>query len=268
MLNHFRTLLLNKPSATPSEHIPVEFSSKVLPSDLKKIYDKLFVPNSTNFYRFFLVQNYLNIISGAGLQDYVTAFDNRISYDLNDQSYFLVNRASNPIISDPEYPIQILSNLSSVAYSDYHYDAFTIAQVSNSNNVTVYSKTKGKYLKNNGEFDSPSDSACWIPVPFPNGFNTSSPIFIGHTGVSFAITNLSGEAFTTTSNKFWEFLIESPYTFDVLFVVRQLIEMDVFKIFKQYTDVSELERMYIAETNTIYKFAVILIAYVTVINSL
>lgn len=268
MLNHFRTLLLNLTYLDASEHIPEAFTAKALPSELKRVYDKLFPPGSSRFYKLFLGQNYLNIVKTTGFQDYVTALDNRISYDLSNDSYFKVTRVSNPIVSNAQFPIKVLSSINSVAYSDYHFDSFLISQVTNSLNVRVYSRMQERYLNGKEEYVTSADSGTLIPVQFTAGNKTSDTILIGQTGASFNITNLSNGAFTATSNKTWEFVVESPYSFNVLSIISQVDRVDIFKQLNKFVDVKALEGQWEQEQNPLYRFALILIAYVSAVNTL
>lgn len=267
MLNHFRTLLLNLRALDESEHIPSSFKPKTLPADLTRIYNKLFPPNCSRFYKFYLTQNYLLLLKAVGLQDHITRFDNRISYPDAVSTYFKVNRSSNPAISNSEFPIRVLSNIQSVTYSDYHFDIFTISQDGSYSNVNIFSKVKNRYLKNKDEFVSTSSESL-VPVTFTSGNKSSNVVYIGQTGASFIISNLSSGAFTDTSNKTWEFISESPFSFDILSIAGSINSDEVIKILGKYISVAELEAKLTKEQNPLFKLGLIISSYVDVINKL
>lgn len=79
MLNHFRTLLLNLQHDDNREnydHIPVNFTTIVLPEELQRFYDLIF----TDVDIFYMGDWCLRVIQGAGLEDDLKLFDSRISY--------------------------------------------------------------------------------------------------------------------------------------------------------------------------------------------
>ena len=269
MLNHFRTLLLNLSFFEPWEHIPKGYTAKKLPDDLRMLHDKLFAPKCSRYFRLFLAQNYLNMVRAADMQDYVTAFDNRISYDLLTEDFFKINRSSNPKLSNAAFPLTVRTPLLSAEHSDYYYDSFLISQVDNTNNITIYSRIKGKYLNGVNEYDDPEDSDAWTTLAFSDSTTTCTPVFIGQTGVSFTITKLTSGAFTATSDKTWEFIIEAPYKFDALPIITQLQSIDVFKVLKKYSnELDDLEDIWLTHFNPVYKFAAFLTGFVTVVNTL
>lgn len=118
------------------------------------------------------------------------------------------------------------------------------------------------------EFDT-SDSDGEVLITFESGAKTSNPLFIGQTGVSFTITNISNEDFITTPDKTWEFLIEAPYSFDFIALMNSLAALDPFKVLKKYSnELDFFEEQWETHFNLLYRFAYLLIAYVTVINGL
>jgi hypothetical protein len=269
MLNHFRTTLLNLSYFEPSEHIPEEFSAKKLPNDLQKIYDKLFPPKSSRFYRLFLVTGYLKMIDTVGLTNYVLALDNRISYELDTKEYFKIHRRSNTVVSeDNGFALNVLTKFGTVTYNNYNHDTFLIEQVNDTNQIRIFSRIKNMYVKDKEEYKDKEDSDAYITVTFEDS-STSNIIQIGQTGVTFNFVNIGQNDFTATGDKSWEFIIESPYTVDLLSVIRQLESTDPFKTLNKYNNnLNELEEMWLSEFNSIYKFAALLVAFTYTINNL
>jgi len=264
MLNHFRTLLLNLPFTQEKDHIPEGFYGVKLPDGLQAVYDVLFPPNSSRYFKLFLAQNYLNIINGAGMSADVKAFDNRISYDLTNEEFFKINRFSNPKISNSKFPLFVSGKLTSVKTNNYFYDAFLIRQVSNTNQVTIYSRVNGNYIKGTSTYLDPSSAG--ITLDFSN-VTVSAAVDIGTTGISFIIG--AGETFTSTSDKTWEFVVEAPYEFEFEAIMDRILALDPFKIFRKYDlDLTKFENLWNLHYNPVYKFSAFLLAYVTVVNSL
>lgn len=266
MLNHFRTLLINESFFEEGEHIPRTFRTKPLPQDLKKIYDRIFAPACSRYYKLFLAHSFLNIIKSVDLEDYVTSFDSRISYTLENQDFFKINRHSNPVLSNKAFPINILTPLTNIQFNDYFYDSFKVQQVNDK--IKVISKLKNKSLVGKEEFDV-DDSDGEFLISFPGGAKTSSIVHIGQTGVSFTISNLSNEDFITTPDKTWEFFIEAPYTFDFLSLMHSMESIEVFKTLNKYsTELEFFEEQWNKNFNLLTRFSYLLIAFVTVLNSL
>lgn len=268
MLNHFRTLLLNLSYFEPSEHIPEGFNAKVLPQELQKLYDKLFPPRSTRFYRFFLAKCYLKAMDTVGYTSVVTSFDSRISYDVESVEYFKVHRRSNPVVSvGNDFSINVLTELGTATYSTYNHDTFLIEQIDDTNQIRILSKVKNVYLNGKEEYTNGSDSNCYITVAFSGDAKTSDPIYIGQTGVIITFTNESSGNFTTVDEKTWEFIIEAPYKFDLIHTINELIAIDPFTTLKNFNvDITQYNEDWEKSFNPVHKLAAFLAAYVTVIN--
>ena len=270
MLNHFRTTLLNLSFFEPSEHIPEEFQAKVLPQDLQKIYDKLFPPKSARFYRLFLVSCYLKLIDTVGMYDAVTALDARISYDLDTKEYFKIHRRSNVIMSeDNNFELNVLSKFGTVTYNNYNHDTFLIEQIDDTNQIRILSRVKNLYVKDKEEYRDKEDSDAYITVTFDGDSAVSNIISIGQTGITFNLVKIGPGDFTATGDKSWEFIIESPYTFDLLSVIRQLETTNPFKTLNNYNaELAQFENIWESEFNPIFRFAALLIAFTYTVNKL
>lgn len=263
MLNHLRTLLLNLTYQMPSEHIPIGFQARSLPDDLLAMHQILFPFETTRYYRLFLVQNYLNIIRGAGFDDKVLEFDTRISYDLQNDQFFKIHRFSNPKISNTKFPLFPSGRMENADRSSYYYDSFLIRQVGSTANITIYSRVDGVYLDGSQTFTDAASAEISIVA---NG-SVTEPIDIGKTGVSFVLG--LGETFTSSSNKTWEFLVEAPYEFDFADTLERISILQPFKLFDKYgLDLTEFENIWNLHYNPVYRFSAFLLAFGKVINSL
>jgi hypothetical protein len=96
MLNHFRTLLLNRSGSTSGfvnrlgeEFIPTEFRSITnLPNYVVKPRQVLFGNQPDWLFENYRVRQLLAIVHATPLAEYVTAFDNRITYDVSNPDMF------------------------------------------------------------------------------------------------------------------------------------------------------------------------------------
>lgn len=94
MINHFRTLLLNR--SAPSylsrhgeEYIPEEFSRlENLPSYIQGIRTVLFGPSSDWLFENYRVRQYMSVLHSTELEEFVTALDSRITYDPWNPEFF------------------------------------------------------------------------------------------------------------------------------------------------------------------------------------
>ena len=267
MYNHFRTLLLNLPYAgNAEEHIPTTFNGIILPEPLSSIYKLLFPDGTSRYYKRFLVQNYLQLIESAGISNVLTNIDPRITYDLTTSNYFKFYRNSNPVVKDIMHPIFISGKYSNNSSSDSHYDNFLISQVGNSTNVTVYSTVNKVYLTPTGKTNDPI--AAELTLTIGDG-NTTKCIPIGGTGVSFSLGGAN--TFTNSSDKTWEFIVESPYIFDFNATLQALLTNPTTKElfeFKPEVDVTKYKNLFDTHFNNVYRLAGYLVAYVIKCNSI
>jgi hypothetical protein len=268
MLNHFRTLLVNLSYFnTPDDHIPIGYQARQLPLSLKKIYDILFPPYTNRDYKLFLVSAYLNIIRAAGFDNKVLAYDNRISYDLNDTARFQVHRYSNPIISNSLFPLHVYGEFDTIGNDNITNDTFTISQDSNLSSVGVFSKARNKYLINRNTFELFSDAL--IPVTFSGTF-LSDPILIGTTGLSFSIEKTT-QNFTDSNTKIWSFTAQGPYNLNIESTFSSLSSINPFKLLASIdtaNNVADLEFIWNTANNVAIKLASLLVAYVQKVNNL
>lgn len=272
MLNHFRTLLLNEPYTNALSFIAPGFSSKRLPQDLGAIYSILFPPNVTRNYKHFLVHNYLNLINAAGKTPRVLAFDKRITYNLNDTSFFKTERSSAIEASEEDFVLEVTKGFDTVAFNDYSYDKFVVTQVSNTAVITIFSETKQKYLNGSSEFATLAPD-CYITLVRDNSNSIGTyykEVPIGTSGAYFRIIEpLSGDL-TTVSDATWTFSIEGPYANDLVATFNRLEQEHPFRILNSYNaeSIADLYKIWELEPNIVFRFAALLIAYVTIINTL
>ncbi len=189
----------------------------------------------------------------------LTKWDSRISYDLTNTDYFKLFRVSNPILSDPRFPIEITGKYRLSTTKTSNADQITIAQTSVTL-VSVYSNTYDKF---------------WIPSidlnpQSVNGENASSTILIPELGISFRIS--SPISFTATSNKTWQFIVEAPYQYNVSALVDQLRSqpgaVENMLSYNASADYVYFENLWRHNTNDVYAFIGLLICYLFKLNNL
>jgi len=108
MINHARTLLLNRPSESspgnnfPGEHvIPIDYPRLDLPTYLDRIRERLFGSDPDRAMLNYRLQQFMTLLHASQYEGYVTALDNRITYldtgrrDLFDEGLFVPS--ANPI---------------------------------------------------------------------------------------------------------------------------------------------------------------------------
>ncbi len=266
MLNHFRTVLLNEPyQGDPTEHIPKEFSGFVLSPLFKEIYNILFPTAASRYYKLFLAHNYLGAVLGAGLVNDLKLQDTRISYTNEYSDFFKINRHSNPAISNSVHPLFVYGRYLGIETNSNFYDDYLISQVDNTLKILIYSTQRELYLNGNQTFTYPENDAQ-ILLDFSET-DTSKPILIGSTGVSFSISN--GALFTSTSNKTWEFLIEAPFSMDFEKLFDRLVASKADQLFnyRPDIDVTKYKNLWQKHYNPVYRIAGLLLAYVIKLSS-
>lgn len=265
MLNHARTLLLNLDSVgNQTEHIPSNFKAIKLVKSLEQLYCALFPENSTRFYKLVLAHSYLNILDSAGFSSVLTEYDGRISYDLTDSSFFKVNIISNPKISNSQFPIFVRGTFDQYNNRDYYYDVFLVKQKDDSLNISVYSRHKAKYLLGVSEYTTADDAL--IPVTFTS--NSSNICFVGTTGLVFNISGTTS-SFQESSNKTWEFSVESPIKIDIKTNYDRLVMLNPFQLLREFkVDIAEYEYIWNNQKNMLYRLSAFLLAYIKVLNTL
>ena len=202
MINQFRTLLMNlSDQGDPQEFISPNFPAKNLPKELADIYSLLFPTGASRTYKNFLANCYLNLVKAAGMQSYVTAVDDRITYDLEaDFSFFKFYRTSNPITSSPVTLFINGTYVSNLENDDY-YDHFLVRQVADSLRVGVESTTNGRVY--------------WAgDLVFEERGNTGSSQVIKLAGTNLSISFNAPSDFTSRTGQTWEFTAEAPYAFN------------------------------------------------------
>lgn len=160
MLNDFRTRLINlSDKGDVTEEISPGFSAVALSSTLQNVYDILYPPAISRYYRGFLTQNYLNIINAAGLTQDTLLNDARISYALDEFNYFKISRNSNPTTSNDDFSLYLVGNITNNTANNNSFDYITITQQSNNLLLTAFSNTNTKILF--------QDQAIFFPNPLP-----------------------------------------------------------------------------------------------------
>lgn len=261
MLNHFRTLLLNLSyNGDPTEHIPEDFRARTLTPELDAIHKLLFPVDTSRYYKLFLAHCYLQVIKAAGLDDELKSFDPRISYSLDYSDFFKIQRHSNPAISSTSHPIFIQGSFRGNETGGSFYDSYLITQVDNLESVYIYSKVKKHYIKENLLFEQIEDAAK-NNLTFTNG--VSAPVIIGSSGITFSLGG--GDTFADSANKTWEFLVEGPYSFDLLKKYNTLKLYNTSVVFKGKNP-TKFENLWKQHFNPIYGLAGFLISFITAIN--
>ena len=112
MINHARTLLLNRDGATRpvptffgEEYVPESFKALPLPSELITIRRALFGSDPDNAGMNYLLWQYMKILHSTEFEDYVTALDSRVTY-LHARS--LLDQPFGPTVSENSAALQFV----------------------------------------------------------------------------------------------------------------------------------------------------------------
>lgn len=251
-----------------------DYTQITLPLELQKIYSILFPPNTSTYYKHFLVYCYLRIIAAAGMSKASTVHDNRITYDLDALTdYFRFARATISESNDPSFKLLISGKIKSEETLKYYANNFVIRQIGDTNNILVFSTTQEEYYKP-GKLPSKSPEGMEIPLTT----NITSPgvsviIPVGDTGMYFSITGPFQEIennFSTTSFKTWGFTVETPFSFDFYSKLKELETnyQAVDDMFLKYRENSNASNEYLWKQhfNSVYRFAGLLLGYVERVN--
>jgi hypothetical protein len=251
-----------------------DYLPQSLPSELQNAYNILFPPNTSLYYKHFLLYCYLRIIAAAGLQDHSMVYDKRITYDLDDfTDYFRFSRATISESNDPDFKILISGKIKGAETLKYYANNFVVRQIEDSDSVLVFSTTQEEYYKF-GKLPSKNPEGMEITLsPNPSAPGVSSIIPVGDTGMYFSITGpFQGIStnFTTTSFKTWSFTVETPFNFDFSGKLKELensyqLVDGMFLKYKESCNPS-YEYLWRQHFNSVYRLAGLLLGYVERVN--
>jgi len=235
MVNHFATLLLNhagedKSPDNKSYFIAHEYLPLTLPSALRDFYYLLFPQNSSFYYKQFLCYCFLRVIQATHMQDHLLKHDNRLTYDLDDlNEYFRLNRISVPTASSAAFNLIVLGKYAALLENNYYFNSYTVLQNGNLPEVFVYSDVDKVFLKKDKTSTSRLQQMS-IPLEIST-FNLTKAVAVGTTGLSFVLTgdfqnSLTAGRFTDTVDKSWNFIVESPFTFEFVDFYKRLLARD------------------------------------------
>ena len=235
MVNHYATLLLNLPgeeraTENKSYFTAHEYSPVVLPGALRDFHQLLFPASSSFYYRQFLCYCYLRVLHATNGQADILKYDPRTTYSLDTlKEYFRLTRQSNPTTSNPAFNLLIMGKYTNTYANNYYYNSYSVVQNGNLPEVFVYSEIDKVFLKNDKTSISKTDEMR-IPLTLSSN-NLTRGIPLGGTGLSFALAgdfspeNVS-EGFTATTNKTWNFIVESPFIFEFIEFYKRVMAKD------------------------------------------
>lgn len=294
MVNHYTSLLLNlagenrvsenKSYFTSHNYNPVE-----LPSALKDFNNLLFPQASSFYYKQFLCYCFLRVLHSANMQNEIVKYDKRITYDLDElKEYFRLNRISTPTTSNPSFNLTLIGKYSVTGVNNYYFNSYTVMQAGNLPEVYLYSDVDKLFLKGDKTSIVKTDDIRipLIPVASNSGqfppvggdyvpYRMTKAVPVGTTGLSFVLTGNFDDAptpgkFTDTSDKYWNFIVESPFTFEFIEFFRKLILRDTIvarMINYGNTETSNLN-LFSNHYNEAYRFSGLLNLYVEKVNEL
>jgi len=294
MVNHYASLLLNLPgenrlTENKSYFTDHNYSALDLPSALKDFYNILFPPGSSFYYRQFLCYCFLRVLHSANMQKEITKYDNRISYDLDLlKEYFRLKRSSVPTTSNPNFTLTLLGDYSVTGANNYYFNSYTITQNGALPEVYVYSDVDKVFLKKDKTSPVKNDDMR-IPLT-PSSSLSSGNLYIGgdyipyrmtkavpvgNTGLSFVLMGNFDDSpapgkFTDTSDKYWNFIVESPFIFEFIDFFNKLVIRDtvIARMIKyENTNITNLN-IFNNHYNEAYRFSALLNLYIEKLNDI
>lgn len=296
MVNHYASLLLNlagenKIAENKSYFTDHNYNQLELPSALKEFQNLLFPPGSSFYYRQFLCYCFLRVLHSANMQQEIIKYDKRISYDLDSlKEYFRLKRSSVPTTSNPNFTLTLLGEYSLTGANNYYFNSYTITQNGTLPEVFVYSDVDKIFLKKDKTSPIKADDMS-IPLTPASSLSAGGNFYaggdyvpyrmtkavpIGTTGLSFVLLGnfddsvLSGFKFTDTADKYWNFIVESPFIFEFMYFFNKLIMRDtvvVRMINYGEADTTNLN-IFNNHYNEAYRFSGLLNLYIEKVNLL
>jgi hypothetical protein len=146
-----------------------------------------------------------------------------------------------------------------------------VRQVNNLSQVTIFSDIDKLYYNNAGFKNTPASDMNVTISQLSGSTTLTNPIYIGGTGLYFTISGPLS-TFTSTSNKYWNFIAESPMVFDFPDLLKKLKQREttVDRMLEYGTapDDSTNENLWRQHFNDVYKFAGLINAYVAKVNNI
>ena len=240
-----------------------------LPHELTTIYNILFPEDASSYYKQFLLYCYLRLIASTDKQDDVKNYDNRISYDLEDFSEYFKSPQTQITSASNAFKLLLHGALQANNGMQSNINNFVVQQVGNTYDVSIFSKTEGKYYKQ-GQVATASSAGMLNMLSVPSGNNVSSTVVIGDTGLSFNMTGPFAQEFTATANKSWTFTATTSMRFDVVSTIAELknnytaVE-NMLNFTKASCNIS-YENMWHMHYNDVYRLVGLLLSYVERVN--
>ena len=241
-----------------------------LPYELESFYNLLFPDNSSNYYKLFLLYNYLRLVEATDRKKDITKYDGRISYDINSiEEYFRFDKKTKPLSSSPEF--QLLLNGSYIVdetVNNYKND-FIIYQIDSSRDILVYSTTQQLFYKK-GEKPKKNPTGMAHVLSIGADSKLSQVIDIPGTGLTFCITGPL-DNFMSSANKRWGFSVENAFKFDFKDLLDNIEKNSrIVENMLNYNRASSnltYERLWQMHYNDVYRFVGLLLSYIEKVNT-
>jgi hypothetical protein len=296
MVNHYASLLLNlsgenEVNENKSYFTDHSYSQLELPSALKEFYNLLFPVGSSFYYRQFLCYCFLRVLHSANMQNEIIKYDKRVSYDLDLlKEYFRLKRSSVPTTSNPSFTLTLLGEYTVTGANNYYFNSYTIAQNGALPEVYVYSDVDKLFLKKDKVSPVKSDEMRIPLIPtsslsiggnfYAGGdyipYRMTKAVPIGTTGLSFVLLGnfddnvFPGGKFTDTPDKYWNFIVESPFIFEFMDFFNKLVMRDTVVARMINYGESNVTNLNIFNNhyNEAYRFSGLLNLYIEKVNAI
>lgn len=247
------------------------FTALTLPEELLNFYQLIFPKENNLHQNQFLLYSYLTLIDSTTLNENVKFFDSRITYDLkNWENYFKFLKINYIQNHSSGFNLSFFGNFDYEEFKNLGPLFFDIQQKENTSDILTYSRDLKKFFKE-GKQNSDSYLEMYSTINYNPTDKISNAVQLGNSGLFFRFSG-GASTFTETSNKNWNFLIEYPYTFDFLKVLKNIEDnyMIVERMlnFNKEKSNSSYSNIWQKHYNSVYKFSGLLMSYVERVNSI
>jgi hypothetical protein len=261
MINHFRTLILNKAASNVDEHVAKDFAPLVLPKPLAKFHALIVPPAEADFQKLYRMYSYERAVQAAGMEEFTRSFDSRVTYNLDEiQTYFSYNQISKSILEDGESTdLQISITAQLQAPLPTNELILKITQIDNSNVVSVYRVNSVGVVT---EQLLSAVTLVWTNAGTNAG--VSQILYIPFYNLTLVFS--SAVDFTTTSNKSWKITVNAKSDFNMLTLADMLKTKYVPQVsamlgYKSKYSPFTFDTMWVQHHNKVYQFAGLLLGY-------
>lgn len=257
MVNHFRTLIINKPFVSETDHIARNYAAAGRPAALKAFGDILIPPTESDYLKLHRMYNFERAIQAAGLEDFEKVFDTRVTYLLDELTDNFSYAKLSPVVPANADSSNVSVTATPITPLQVDELNLTITQLSNSNTVDVYRVLPLTHATQRILSNTP---IVWSGT----NLGASSAVIVPVYNVSLLFS--TSISFISTSNKTWTVTLNGHSTFELLTLIDNLKNMHQHVVrnmlaYKSKYSTATFDLMWEKHDNKVYQFAGLLLGY-------